>query len=86
MSIFKSRSPFFTVLVALTLLTVIAVPAMISLLPQSMGVFILLYPAVSWLGAILAWVIYPSRRELSVILMIVVWMTFALIWLPYILA
>lgn len=85
MSFLNNRPRGFVILIALTILTAFTCPLMVALLPVSLGVFILLYPLVCWLGALLAWAVYPSRSEISDVLLIVVWMSFGLLWLPLIL-
>lgn len=85
MSGMKSRPLWVNVWVVLTLLTVFAVPAMVSLLPAGMGVFILIYPIFSWLGALIGWKVYPDRSDIFWTLMLLVWLTFGMMWLPLIL-
>ena len=81
----SSRPLWANLWVFLTLLTAFTVPVMCNVLPPGLGVFILIYPIYSWMGAFISWKVYPTRSDIFWTLMLLVWSTFVLMWLPAIL-
>ncbi len=76
------RPRWVAVMSILQLLTLVFVPLMISKLPSSMATLIIFYIPFTPLSAWLSWKVYPTRCEVSWILIILGWATFALFWLP----
>lgn len=81
----NSRPLWLKIWILLTLLTAFTVPLMVALLPSSLSLFIIIYPLYSWAGAIISWKVYPTRDDIFWTLMLLVWSTYGLMWLPLIL-
>lgn len=76
------RPPLLTIACLLTAATIVTLPVMMSRLPETMGTFITLYPLEACGASLLAWIAWPRRRDLAVILLVVAWLTFGAMWLP----
>lgn len=75
--------PWWVILMVIaTIATVFTMPLMIGLLPREMGMFIVFYPLMALIGGLICWWLYPTRRDIYWTLMLVIWMSFVLMWLP----
>ncbi|MDE5642418.1 MAG: hypothetical protein K2F74_04565 [Muribaculaceae bacterium] len=77
------RTPLWmTVVIVLCALPVFAFPTLLGMLPDEspLAPFVWFYPLYVPAAAVCAWLCYPSRRELSWILLVLMILTHAAFW------